>query len=45
MTPPQARHAMSERIGAQTAEVTGSHSVYVPQPDAVANLIRQATVS
>ncbi|MFD8981861.1 alpha/beta fold hydrolase [Streptomyces sp. NPDC059564] len=42
MIPPPAQHAMSERIGAQVVEVAGSHSVYVSQPDAVADLIRQA---
>jgi hypothetical protein len=33
---------MSERIGATTAEVAASHSVYLSQPDAVADLIRRA---
>ncbi|MFD5411865.1 alpha/beta fold hydrolase [Streptomyces nojiriensis] len=45
MIPPPAQHAMSERIGARTVEVAGSHSVYVSQPDAVADLIRQAARS
>ncbi|MFB6560511.1 hypothetical protein ACFCYH_16765 [Streptomyces sp. NPDC056400] len=45
MIPPPAQHAMSERIGAQTVEVAGSHSIYVSQPDAVADLIRQAASS
>ncbi|WP_374772101.1 alpha/beta hydrolase [Streptomyces sp. NBC_01310] len=45
MIPPPAQHAMSERIGAQTVEVAGSHSIYVSQPDAVADLIRQAAGS
>ncbi|MFJ3841716.1 alpha/beta fold hydrolase [Streptomyces sp. NPDC090054] len=45
MIPPPAQHAMSERIGAQTVEVAASHSVYVSQPDAVADLIRQAARS
>ncbi|MFF3432432.1 alpha/beta fold hydrolase [Streptomyces sp. NPDC002602] len=45
MIPPPAQHAMSQRIGAQTVEVAGSHSVYVSQPDAVADLIRQAAQS
>jgi pimeloyl-ACP methyl ester carboxylesterase len=44
MIPPPAQRAMAERIGAQTAEVPGSsHSVYVSQPAAVADLIKQAT--
>ena len=43
MIPPPAQRAMAERIGAQTAEVPGSsHSVYVSQPAAVADLIKQA---
>jgi len=43
MIPPPAQRAMSERIGATTVEVPGSHSVYLSQPDAVADLIRQAS--
>jgi pimeloyl-ACP methyl ester carboxylesterase len=44
MIPPPAQRAMAERIGAQTVEVPGSsHSVYVSQPAAVADLIKQAT--
>lgn len=42
MIPPPAQRAMAERIGAQTVEVTGSHAVYVSQPAAVADLIKQA---
>ncbi|MGW1723436.1 alpha/beta fold hydrolase [Streptomyces sp. NPDC002306] len=42
MIPPSAQRAMAERIGARTAEVPGSHSVYVSQPAAVADVIRQA---
>jgi pimeloyl-ACP methyl ester carboxylesterase len=43
MIPPPAQRAMAERIGAQTVEVPGSsHSVYVSQPAAVADLIKQA---
>jgi hypothetical protein len=34
---------MAERIGARTVEVAGSHAVYVSQPAAVADLIKQAT--
>lgn len=45
MIPPPAQHAMSERIGARTVEVAASHSVYVSQPDAVSDLIRQAARS
>ena len=44
MIPPPAQRAMAERIGAETVEVPGtSHSVYVSQPAAVADLIKQAT--
>lgn len=42
MIPPPAQRAMAERIGAHTAEVAGSHAVYVSQPVAVADLIKQA---
>ncbi|MFF3464832.1 alpha/beta fold hydrolase [Streptomyces sp. NPDC002619] len=43
MIPPPAQRAMSERIGATTVEVPGSHSVYLSKPDAVADLIRRAS--
>ena len=43
MIPPAAQHAMSARAGSAVVEVAGSHSVYVSQPAAVANLIEQAT--
>ena len=44
MIPPPAQRAMAERIGAPTVEVPGaSHSVYVSQPNAVAELIKLAT--
>jgi pimeloyl-ACP methyl ester carboxylesterase len=43
MIPPPAQRAMAERIGATTVEVAGSsHSVYVSQPAAVADLIKRA---
>jgi pimeloyl-ACP methyl ester carboxylesterase len=43
MTPPPAQRAMAERIGAKTAEVPGSsHSVYISQPAAAVELIKQA---
>ena len=35
MIPPAAQRAMAERTGATVAEVAGSHSVYVSQPEAV----------
>ena len=43
MIPPPAQRAMAERIGATTSEVAASHSVYLSQPDAVADLIRRAS--
>lgn len=43
MIPPPAQRAMAERAGATVAESPGSHSVYLSQPDAVADLIKQAT--
>ncbi|MGW1507161.1 alpha/beta fold hydrolase [Streptomyces mirabilis] len=43
MIPPAAQRAMAERIGATTVEAPGaSHSVYVSQPTATADLIKQA---
>jgi pimeloyl-ACP methyl ester carboxylesterase len=42
MIPPTAQRAMAERAGATVAEAPASHSVYVSQPQAVADLIRQA---
>src|ERR687891_752659 len=42
MIPPPAQRAMSERTGATVVEAPGSHSIYVSQPQAVADLIKQA---
>lgn len=43
MIPPPAQRAMAERMGARPVEVPGaSHSVYVSQPTATADLIKQA---
>jgi pimeloyl-ACP methyl ester carboxylesterase len=42
MIPPPAQRAMAERAGARVAEASGSHSIYLSQPQAVANLIREA---
>lgn len=43
MIPPRAQRAMAGRIGAQMTEIAGSsHFVYVSQPAAVAELIKQA---
>jgi pimeloyl-ACP methyl ester carboxylesterase len=45
MIPPEAQRTMSERIGATVVEVDASHSVYVSQPAAVADLITQAAAA
>ncbi len=42
MIPPPAQHSMAERAGATTVEVAGSHSIFLSQPAAVAELIEQA---
>jgi hypothetical protein len=42
MIPPPAQRAMSERAGSTVVEGAGSHSIYVSQPRAVADLIKQA---
>lgn len=42
MIPPSAQHAMSERAGATVTEQAGSHSIYLSQPSATAELIKQA---
>jgi pimeloyl-ACP methyl ester carboxylesterase len=42
MIPPPAQRAMSERAGSTVTEAPGSHSIYVSQPHAVAELIAQA---
>jgi len=42
MIPPPAQRAMSERAGATVIEAPGSHSIYVSQPRATADLIEQA---
>ena len=41
-SPVTAQRAMAERAGSTTVEVAASHAVYVSQPEAVANLVRQA---
>ena len=45
MIPPPAQHAMAERAGSTVSESHGSHSIYVSQPSAVADLIAQAASS
>jgi pimeloyl-ACP methyl ester carboxylesterase len=42
MIPPQAQREMSGRAGATVDEATASHSVYVSQPAAVADVIKKA---
>ncbi|MFE2164919.1 alpha/beta fold hydrolase [Streptomyces sp. NPDC059447] len=42
MIPPPAQRVMADRAGATVSETAGSHAVYVSQPEAVAELIRQA---
>src|SRR5215471_3333276 len=42
MIPPDAQRAMSKRAGSTVVEVKGSHSVYVSQPQSVAELIAKA---
>ena len=45
MIPPALQRTMAERAGATTAEVSGSHAIYVSQPSGVARLITQAARS
>jgi pimeloyl-ACP methyl ester carboxylesterase len=42
MIPPPAQRSMAERAGATVVEAKGSHSIYLSQPAAVAELIEQA---
>jgi pimeloyl-ACP methyl ester carboxylesterase len=45
MIPPAAQRTMSQRAGSTVVEVGASHSVYVSQPAAVADLIKQAVAA
>jgi pimeloyl-ACP methyl ester carboxylesterase len=45
MIPPPAQRAMAERAGSSVREVPGSHSVYLSQDRAVADLIHEAVES
>ena len=45
MIPPDAQRTMSERAGSTVVEVAASHAVYVSQPVAVADLIKQAATA
>jgi hypothetical protein len=42
MIPPAAQRTMSRRAGSTVVEGAASHSVYVSQPAAVADVIKQA---
>jgi pimeloyl-ACP methyl ester carboxylesterase len=42
MIPPPAQRTMSGRIGATVVEASGSHSIYVSRPGAIADLIKKA---
>jgi pimeloyl-ACP methyl ester carboxylesterase len=42
MIPPQAQRAMADRAGSTVSEVAASHSLYVSQPRATADVIKQA---
>jgi len=42
MIPPDAQRAMSKRAGSTVVEIAGSHSIYVSNPQAVADLIKAA---
>jgi pimeloyl-ACP methyl ester carboxylesterase len=43
MIPPDAQRAMAKRAGATVVEAKGSHSIYVSQPRAVADIIDRAS--
>jgi pimeloyl-ACP methyl ester carboxylesterase len=45
MIPPDAQRTMSGRLGATVVELDASHSVYISQPGAVADLIKQAAAA
>ena len=45
MIPPPAQRTMAERAGATVSEVAASHSLYLSQPRATADLIKQAAAS
>lgn len=42
MIPPDAQRFMAQRAGSTVVEVSGSHAIYVSQPDAVAAMIKMA---
>lgn len=44
MIPPDAQRAMAKRAKAHVTEASGSHSIYVSNPEVVASVIKQAAV-
>ena len=42
MIPPAAQHFMAQRAGSKVVEASGSHAIYVSQPETVAALISEA---
>ena len=42
MIPPSAQRAIAERAGSTVSQVAASHSLYVSQPRATADIIKQA---
>ena len=45
MIPPPAQTGMAERAGSSVEQVAASHSVYLSQPNAVADLIEKAALA
>jgi len=45
MIPPAAQHFMAKRAGSSVVEASGSHAIYVSQPEAVAALIEKAAAN
>jgi len=45
MIPAAAQRGMAKRAGSTVTEVGGSYAIYVSQPGAVANLIKQAATT
>ena len=45
MIPPAAQRFMAQRAGAKVTENAGSHAIYVSRPDAVAAVIKDATLA
>jgi carboxypeptidase C (cathepsin A) len=44
MIPPDAQRTPARRAGSTVVEVSGSHAVYVSQPEAVRSIINSAAV-